>query len=272
MFGFGKKHQTIRVKFIESGKAEAFAQVDLPIERLPDTFEINTTLHIAEEDWEVVSAVPPQKAQFEKTGTLDITLCKPEITYVDPSEILFSLPTINDELPALENPPSMENVMVVLEDDWRQCEFIAGRYHNEINQECQSVINIYDTQRVESGFKTLHVRKIITHPLTETRITLAALENAFTIEHRYQAVAFNNNASTIINSFAVKSPSGWIFWGQTDDNGDISTLCLRQSETADISAITGQIDAFIADNNLYLIDWIQVFVCGEGAASFSQYS
>lgn len=271
MFGFGKKHKTIRVNFIESGKTEAFARVDLPIERLPDTFEINTTLHIAEEDWQVISAVPPQKAAFQKSGTLDVILSKPEITYVDPSKILFSLPTINDELPALENPHSMENVLVVLEDDWRQCEFIASRYSGDINQECQSVINIYDTQRVESGFKTLHIRKIINHPLAETGITLAALENAFPIEHRYQAVAFNNNASTIINSFALKTPSGWILWGQSDNNGNISTLCLRHTATADISAIAGQIDGFVAENNLYLIDWVKVFICGAGADSFNQY-
>lgn len=271
MFGFGKKHKTIRVNFIESGNSQPFASVDMPVGQLPETFEINTTLHIADDEWQVVGATPPQKSEFQKSGKLDITLTKPEVTSIDPSKILFSLPTINDELPAREDPASMENVLVVHEDDWRQFEFISAQYHDEITQELQSVMDIYDNQRVESGFKTLHIRKLITHPLTGAQIALSALEKAFPVEHKYKGVAFNNAASTIVNSFALQTQSGWILWGQTDDDANVSTLCLRNTQQASVSAIAGQMDAFIADNHLYLIDWVRVFLCKQGIASFAQY-
>lgn len=271
MFGFGTKHKIIQVNFIENDHSQPFASVDMPVGQLPETFEINTTLHIADDEWLVVGAIPSKKSEFQKSGKLDITLTKPEVTSIDPSKMLFSLPTINDELPAREDPASMENVLVVHEDDWRQFEFIAAQYHDEITQERQSVMDIKDNQRVESGFKNLHIRRLITHPLAGTQIALSALEKAFSVEHIYSGVAFNDAASTIVNSFALLTPSGWILWGQTDDNGNVSTLCLCNTQQASVSAITGQIDTFIADNHLILIDWVRIFLCKQDVASFAEY-
>lgn len=71
MFGFGKKHTTIRVEFVKQGESAPFMRSDVPIDSLPDTFEIDTTLHIKEEEWQVVSALPPQKSEFRKTGKSD---------------------------------------------------------------------------------------------------------------------------------------------------------------------------------------------------------
>ena len=46
----------------------------MPIEQLPDTFEIDTTMHLGEEDWTLVEAVPSQKTEFKKSGFIKLTL------------------------------------------------------------------------------------------------------------------------------------------------------------------------------------------------------
>ncbi len=60
----------------------------MPVEDLPDTFEVNTTLHLGEDDWSVVHADPLTKADFSRTGKLIIRLRK--IEAMDPNAIGFS--------------------------------------------------------------------------------------------------------------------------------------------------------------------------------------
>ena len=273
MFGFGKKKdkEIIRVQFIESGQENAFAASEVPIEQLPDTFEINTTLSIAGDEWSVVSAVPPRKAEFRKTGSLIITLAKYEVTQIDPAKILYSLPTISSDLPGVEAADSLENVLVVYEDDWRQFEFLSVRLENEIRQELEDILNIYQTQHDGSGFKQLHVRRRVDIPLPEKSLSLAELDNVFSLEKTYDGIAFSNAAATVVNGFARQTVSGWIFWGQTDDSGYITTLCLRPGTHTESATIAPLMDDFVKQHQLLLVDWVQVFLCGERAESFARY-
>jgi hypothetical protein len=53
-------------------------------------------------DWEVVEARPMTAAEFRKTGKLVLIVRKVKATqFVDPAKILFSLPTISNELPGM---------------------------------------------------------------------------------------------------------------------------------------------------------------------------
>lgn len=86
MFGFGKKE--VEVKFYEGKGKTPFAISNIPIEQLPDTFEIDTVMHLGNEDWIVVNAAPAEKAKFRKTGKLNLYLEKSEIIQMDPNELL----------------------------------------------------------------------------------------------------------------------------------------------------------------------------------------
>ena len=96
MFWLGKKHDKIRVEFVENGKDKSFAVSMVPIEQLPDSFEVATTLDILGKKWSVVDATPKQKTDFEKSGKLKVVLS--QLQTVNPKDILFSLPTINDRI------------------------------------------------------------------------------------------------------------------------------------------------------------------------------
>ena len=47
MFGFSRKHDKIRVEFVETGKETPFAVSMVPIGQLPNTFEVATELDIS---------------------------------------------------------------------------------------------------------------------------------------------------------------------------------------------------------------------------------
>jgi len=100
MLWFGKKHDKIRVEFVESGKDKPFAVSMVPIGQLPDTFEVATTLDVADRKWSVVEAIPKLRNDFERSGKLRVVLAP--VHMVNPKDILFSLPTLNDRMCVLQ--------------------------------------------------------------------------------------------------------------------------------------------------------------------------
>ncbi|WP_025121633.1 MULTISPECIES: hypothetical protein [unclassified Serratia (in: enterobacteria)] len=272
MFGWGKKKpKTVEVTLIELGKDEAFGVSPVPVDQLPDTFEINTTLHLGDVDWQVVEARPATKAEFRETGKVTVVLAKQEIFNIDPTKVLFSLPTITNDMAMVEDVASLENVLVLHEDDWRQFEFLSVSLHELVQQEVQDILAIYHTQREESGFKQIHVRKRIAEPLLDVALPLESLAQAFGVEKRFSGVAFNNAAATIVNGFAWQTTSGWIFWGQTDAQGNLAVLCLLPPHDADAASMANKIDDFVLAHDLLLIDWVNVRQYGKGEDSFSLY-
>ncbi|MEW8495483.1 MAG: hypothetical protein AB2604_16895 [Candidatus Thiodiazotropha taylori] len=271
MFGFGKDKSVIEVKFYE-GKSEApFAVSNVPIEQLPDTFEIDTTMHLGEDDWRVLGAEPAEKTKFRKSGKLNLYLAKSEITQIDPNELLYSLPTISNDLAGVENAESLENVAVFREDDWRQFEFVVRNYESIIDEEFGHIKNIYENHREGVGFKQLHLREKIVTPLENTPLTLNVLGESFEIVKKYKGVAFNNTAATIIGGFAMQTESGWVLWGQVNESGKILVLNISQTRESNIVGISGKIDKFTEKHGLYLIDWPRLFWSGPGKLNFSAY-
>ncbi len=69
-------------------------------DQLPDSFAVAATLHLAGSEWQVEQAEPVTRAEFQRTGTLRLTLRA--IQHMQPDEILYSMPTICDELPPVQ--------------------------------------------------------------------------------------------------------------------------------------------------------------------------
>ena len=78
----------VTVTFVDDATGAVFATSNMPVGDLPDSFQIDTTLHLGETDWSVIRAEPPMKAEFTKTGKLTIRLRK--IETMDPKAIAFS--------------------------------------------------------------------------------------------------------------------------------------------------------------------------------------
>ncbi len=271
MFGFAKGFKVITVEFYEVESSTPFAASDMPIDQLPDTFEINTTMNLGENDWRVVDAKPIEKTEFRKSGKLKLYLAKVETAMVDPNTLLYSLPTINDSLASLEDAESLENVAVVREDDWRQFEFIAKHHETLIEKELEAIQAIYENHLEDSGFNQLHVRQAIAEPLSNTAISIRSLDESFSIEKEYTGIAFNNAAATIANGFAFSTKSGWLLWGQLDEAGHIAVLNLSETQDSNIKEISEDIDSFAQKHGLYLVDWPRLFWAGVGKRSFLEY-
>jgi hypothetical protein len=95
---------------------------------------------------------------------------------------------------------------------------------------------------------------------------------SFDIAKKYEGVAFNNAAATVIGGFALQTESGWLLWGQANESGEILSLNISQTRESNITGISDKIDKFTEKHGLYLIDWPRLFWCGPGKLNFSAYS
>lgn len=78
----------VTMTLIDDATGAVFAAAKMPPDDLPDSFKINTTLHLGDDDWSVMHAEPETKAEFTKSGKLTLRLRK--VRMMAPEAISFS--------------------------------------------------------------------------------------------------------------------------------------------------------------------------------------
>src|SRR5512139_1797456 len=151
--------RTVRVVFINANSGEVIGQSDMPLEQLPESFDAPTTLQIGQKSWSVDRAEPSTAAEFGRTGRLELLLRPVEM--VSPQDILYSLPTICGDLPALDPRGDRTRCYVLREDDWRQHEFVSADQLGAVAEEFAAIRRIYADHAHTVGeitaFDAIHV-------------------------------------------------------------------------------------------------------------------
>ena len=250
----------IRVEIIDANMKHHFRPTLFAPEQLPESFEAATTMHLDGGDYEVIEATPITAAEFRRTGNLRLVVRERKIVKLDPSELLYSLATISNELPPIEpGTTKLEKQVVELhEDDWRQVEFVAMAQQEQIVAELAAIGRIYQEQRTEEGyFRAIHVRAGLPEPLAGAAITLAEVIAAFDPPPvRLDGIAYRDVAGLVANGFALRLLSGIELLGVIDEAGHIAVLCLSHARPnnaleRDLPALS----RFAQAHRLCLISW-----------------
>jgi hypothetical protein len=171
-------------------------------------------------------------------------------------EILFSLPSISNDIAAVEDATSLETVLVVHEDDWRQRELVHKGFQSKIDIEREAIRRVYESRSESGAFPSCHIRKEIPAPLDGANLALGDLLRVFGVKHRYSGVAFSAAAATIVQGFAFRSEGDLDIWGQQNESGIATTVCfqggLHTGASADVRA---SIDRLLQQHNLLFVDW-----------------
>lgn len=260
-----EKIATVETLFIDANTGQAIGRADMPMERLPQSFERETTLHIGNEDWTVIKAEPMTSAEFGQTGKLVLTLQK--IIQVSPKDILFTLPTLCNEIPTLLNDSTKrgKDVLELHEDDWRQIEFVSVSHRDSIDFELAKIRSIYQEASIDNGhflaFKTLHVRKRIPTPLRDG-IPLSELTQFFTsvLQKQYEGVSFQQDERLVDGGFAFQALPVVLYGQHTE--GLIKILGIRVGEKAPENQknIVHFLHHLMSTYHLSLIDWCRIQV------------
>lgn len=240
----------VRVMFIDADTGQPLGTSDLSQEQLPESFEIPTTLKIGGHNWQIQEADPEHADIFLKTKSLTLTLKRLETVNVN--ELFFSLPTISNELPAVEKwQPYPAFVTYLTDDDWRQTEFINIDKLSVIGSEMEEVkaVCIHEGREYDDGmriFKKIHVRERIGEP--QLFIALYELKNLLKTSD-VGSLAFSGHVGFVRNGFAINTPNAQ-FYG-IEENGVVKTLCMHAFN----DAATREMERVKKAFNLVFVEW-----------------
>lgn len=213
----------IAVTLIDDATGAPFATTEMPPADLPESFEVETILHLGEADWSVIHAEPSTRPEYTKSGTLVLRLRRVE--QVNLSDILFSLPSICDRLPAVGVAPLAGDECVLHEDDWRQFEFVSRQLAVESDAEIAAVRRIHEEEHASVGWRKLHVRRRPDPPIT-TPLTRGRLDHAFG-GLSFRGVNFRGASSPIVSGFSFRAADGLECYG-AEDEGRVTVLGIVQ--------------------------------------------
>jgi hypothetical protein len=245
--------RSVFVEFVDAENGLTFARTELPAEQLPATFAVDTTVQLGGDPWQVQRAEPVEAADIVAAGRLVLTVRR--IAAVPPQDILYSLPTICDPLPAVEPAPAPADVLQLHEDEWRQVELISRSLGATANAELDAVQRVYEESSKRDpdgrivGFQKIHVRTMapLAGPVSRQRLwdLLPAPR------HEHQGVTFGGGARLAVGSFALSR--GGVTWYGLADHDAVTVLGLQLD--GDRPATAADIEPVLHAFDLVLVDW-----------------
>lgn len=211
---WNKKKIIIDVTFINKADDSIIGKAAMPIENLPDSFELHTCMHIGEDDWSVEQAIPMIKDEFSKSGKLTLILLRVETVPV--SDIRYSLPTIAEELPALTQDKPLYNdfSLILHEDDWLQIEVLSIKDIDYINQELAAISMILN-EYVGQDFDRFHIRK----PLINTHLSLSLDQLLSTLQVVEKGnIKFGGLSGYVADGFAFRTVGFTVYGIANNEN------------------------------------------------------
>src|SRR6266516_4586675 len=127
-------------------------------------------------------------------------------TTIDPSKLLFSLPTICDEIPLTGSTlaPAGQSTFRLHEDDWRQAELVAVTHRQVIEKNLADIRRVLNS-RVGIGFPTIVVRSEPRYPLLSVVLTRSDLAEAFGRHTAsFRAVGYEAEGNAIDGGFRFR--------------------------------------------------------------------
>jgi len=213
----------IRVQFIDNSTGETIGVSDMMPDQLPETFSVPTTLHVQEKEWSVDEAIPEHSAHFIKTKKLVLKLRK--IEKINLQDVLFTLPTISNEIPVTGGKCLHNDFEISIhEDDWRQREFLKTSSFPLIDIEVAKIKDVWenDSKKVDdkfTAFTKCHVRSTIGEPALS--IDFGELKKLLNVK---KIGCLKINDDFVLNSFSLQTQDTTYYGTQT--NGQVDQLCI----------------------------------------------
>lgn len=207
MAWFGSK---VAVTLIDVSTGEVIGRTEISPSDLPETFAVDTTLHLAGSDWSVVEATPQNRADYEKTKTLTLRLSR--IEKIDPHDILFSLPSICDYIPPVADNPLTGDGLDLAEDDWRQFELVSRQLAADTTCQLEAIRKIHETESTGAGWRKIHVRKSPDPPIVVC-MPLAEVYRKLGTQSALSGVTYYGASSPIKFGFSFIALDGQRFYG-----------------------------------------------------------
>jgi hypothetical protein len=219
--------KAVEISFIDDETGATIAATRMPPADVPESFAVDTTLHLGDTDWSVVRAEPLTRAEYARSGSLTLWLRR--VQKIDPRSILFSLPSICDRLAAVGTGALRGDELLMAEDDWRQLELVSRQFAPQADAEIQAIRRIHEEEWTGVAWRNLHVRSQPDPPIAAalTRADVAGSLAGVT----FRGVGYEGTASPIESGFSFVTEDGLRGYGVEKD-GRVTVLGIVQSTGA----------------------------------------
>ncbi len=265
-----KSNSNIRVEFVNALTGQPMSVSEVPADDLPDVFDTESEIAIADTRYEIVEARPAFKKEFAKKGV--VTLKLRELELADPGKVLFSLPTIDTGAPRpgdRECPPS--KLLTINEDDWRQIEFVSMSHLPGIRKELDAIERVYREHRQGAGFREIHLREEIAAPLWDTLLPVKKAQNGLGCQRKLEGFSCGGSRRPAAGSFAFESDLGMKFFGLQTKHIATSLCCSVRTSPKDPGLAAQRLAAFTTEYSLVYVDWCWMVALNEDEAEFRRY-
>jgi hypothetical protein len=191
----------------------------------------------------LVSVLP-----FLATSCRDAAKPTGDVQMLDPKKILFSLPTLCDQAPAVAEAPAPSGARSLHEDDWRQVEFVAAIDDSYIRGELAALATFKSQHKKSSGWTSVYVRKEHPHPLGTLGLRYSPLP-------QFSASAIALGGRPVRGGFALSDGGGWFIYGQRSPEGGIIQLAVSPSQEAVSDRFAAGLVEITQAAPVLLVDW-----------------
>ena len=180
------------------------------------------------------------------------------IQFVDPKKILFSVPTLSDDIaelmPLNEKPNSKD--FGFNEDEWCQIEFFPKNQLEIIQQTLREYKRFEQEHRVNEGWNDVYIRKIQRIPVLSDIHPTEKLEKLLGVKVSAAPFLFTSSAISgkVKNGFTIHLGGNIVIYGYVDKE-NIPVLGANVGENPDDSRLTNAFMKLNASAGLLLVDW-----------------
>ena len=265
-----KQNPVIRVEFIRAASGQPISASEVSADELPDVFDTESEIELAGKRYEIVEAAPALRKDYEKAGAVRLRLR--ELEMIDPSKVLFSLPTLDASTPEVgERTCPSDKRLAIHEDDWRQIEFVSMSHLPGIRTELTAIESIYRDQRQGGGFREIHIRKEIGAPLFDALLPLDKARKELGSRGRLKGLGYGGDSTLIEGGFAFETDLGMTVFGLQINHIATALWCSVRTPPSDPGAAAKRLAKFTAKHRLVYVDWCWMVAVNEDEAEFSDY-
>ncbi|MBV8634696.1 MAG: hypothetical protein JO002_09425 [Burkholderiaceae bacterium] len=176
----------------------------------------------------------------------------------DTKIILYSLPTISDDLPPLE-PPTEEPSgadMFIEEDMWSQIEFFAGERLDGIRHMLAEYSGFERPHRTDEGWRQIYVRKMARTLVIAGGQAVVQLEKVLGLPAGRAPLLYSAQkvSGKVKGGFSFKLEGNVSLYGQADEDG-VAILGATLGYMADSTKLTDAFAKLHAAFGVMLVDW-----------------
>ena len=175
---------------------------------------------------------------------------------LDPKALLFSLPTISNDFPAMVEgrPDPTQDAISITEDDWRQVEFIENAALPEIEREMREIEAFKKENRVGLGWENVYVRKQRPDGLYPSRLSLSLVDSVPHGPIQKFLIGSPDHESPVKGGFAIRLGPSLIMYGR-ESSGILINLGLSRLPNDEHAALEGHLLAICKKFDLVIVDW-----------------